>query len=468
MAEESPRTKVRKEIETAKEIQALETELAQIRQATSALQQSAPNATPAAAAAAPSTEPAASSSASTPAVVQTAPQQPATDDGRPSVNAAILGARGHDGASAGAGGAPLDDEPPAAKKLRASSSSRASSEVRDERLMPFVPRGSLPVPFNGTWVLGGDGKALRVYGVTFDESDHVWASRSPETEESETQELEDFGEYCELTDRMAKWFKATSSVQVNAKASLVNALLRGLSANGPWTGKSMGIMAQPAKPITQTLISKMKQRCDRTNLTTSFFPAVASVAFKFMLRGAEKTEAGELIEVDDGNGGVVLRLPLIDPAELCYDGNDSLETTGGGSVPPKAPTWEGTVPETAKATHARVKARAALLLKKVEEATKAKDASLLPGRNFPKITSDDYEEIKKNAWTKLELKHAAEAAAKNDASIWQPAIDMKEEAWKSAGELKKQIHKHWRQPTSVTIKSETEKKIRAAHAELSR
>ena len=99
--------------------------------------------------------------------------------------------------------------------------------------MPFVPRGSLPVPFNGTWVLGGDGKALRVYGVTFDESDHVWASRSPETEESETQELEDFGEYCELTDRMAKWFKVTSSVQVNAKASLVNALLRGLSANGP-------------------------------------------------------------------------------------------------------------------------------------------------------------------------------------------------------------------------------------------
>ena len=77
------------------------------------------------------------------------------------------------------------------------------------------------------------------------------------------------------------------------------------------------------------------------------------------------------------------------------------------------------------------------MLKKVEEATKAKDVSFLPGRNFPKITSDDYEEIKKNAWTKLELKSAAEAAAKNDASIWQPAIDMKEEAWKSAGELKK-------------------------------
>ena len=47
MAEESPRTKLRKEIETAKEIQALETELAQIKQATSALQQSAPSATPA-------------------------------------------------------------------------------------------------------------------------------------------------------------------------------------------------------------------------------------------------------------------------------------------------------------------------------------------------------------------------------------------------------------------------------------
>ena len=88
-----------------------------------------------------------------------------------------------------------------------------------------------------------------------------------------------------------------------------------------------------------------------------------------------------------------------------------------------------------------MKARAALLLKKVEEATKAKDASLLPGRKIPKITSNDYEEIKKNAWTKLELKHAADAAATNDASIWQPAIDKKEEAWKSAGELKKQIHK---------------------------
>ena len=45
---------------------------------------------------------------------------------------------------------------------------------------------------------------------------------------------------------------------------------------------------------------------------------------------------------------------------------------------------------------------------------------------------------------------------------------MKEEAWKSAGELKTKTHKHWRQPTSATIKSETEKKIRAAHAELSR
>ena len=40
------------------------------------------------------------------------------------------------------------------------------------------------------------------------------------------------------------------------------------------------------------------------------------MAFKFMLRGAEKTEAVELIEVGDGNGGVVLRVPLIDPAEL--------------------------------------------------------------------------------------------------------------------------------------------------------
>ena len=59
------------------------------------MQQSEPSATPAAAAAAPSTEPAASSSASTPVVVQTAPQQPATGDGRPSVNAAILCARGH-------------------------------------------------------------------------------------------------------------------------------------------------------------------------------------------------------------------------------------------------------------------------------------------------------------------------------------------------------------------------------------
>ena len=71
-----------------------------------------------------------------------------------------MGARGHDRASSGTGDAPLDEEPPAAKKLRASSSSRASSEVRDERLEPFVPRDSLPVPFNGTWVRGGDGKAL--------------------------------------------------------------------------------------------------------------------------------------------------------------------------------------------------------------------------------------------------------------------------------------------------------------------
>ena len=106
MAEESPRTKLRKEIETAKEIQALETELAQIKQATSALQRSAPSVAPATAAA-PSTEPAASSSASTPAVVQIALQQPAKDDGQPSVNAAILRARGHDRASSGAGGAPL-------------------------------------------------------------------------------------------------------------------------------------------------------------------------------------------------------------------------------------------------------------------------------------------------------------------------------------------------------------------------
>ena len=90
-----------------------------------------------------------------------------------------------------------------------------------------------------------------------------------------------------------------------------------------------------------------------TEKIVKYFTIRASIAFKFMLRGAEKTEAGELIEVDDGDGGVVFRLPLIDPAELGCDGNGSLETTGGGFVPPpKAPTWEGTVPETAKATHA--------------------------------------------------------------------------------------------------------------------
>ena len=54
----------------------------------------------------------------------------------------------------------LDEEPPTAKKLRASSSSRASSEVHDERVEPFVPRDSLPVPFNGTWMLDCDGMAL--------------------------------------------------------------------------------------------------------------------------------------------------------------------------------------------------------------------------------------------------------------------------------------------------------------------
>ena len=77
------------------------------KQATLVMHQSAPSATPAAAAAAPSTEPAASFSASTPAVVQIALQQPAKYDGQPSVNAAILRARGHDRASSGAGGAPL-------------------------------------------------------------------------------------------------------------------------------------------------------------------------------------------------------------------------------------------------------------------------------------------------------------------------------------------------------------------------